>query len=88
QAVARTTPSYEPHCGCCPLLRDREVDTAEWGAEKFAGAGYPTGHLVRLDVATGVCVRTEELGGTFAGDGHDLRIEAVDEPMADDPFVE
>jgi hypothetical protein len=33
-----------------------------------------------------VCVSTEELGGPTPGRGHDLRIEAVDEPMGDDLF--
>ena len=43
---------------------------------------------MRLDVGTGVCVLTEEVGGLTPGAGHDLRIEAVDEPMDDDLFVE
>jgi hypothetical protein len=33
-------------------------------------------------------VATEALDGTWAGSGHDLRIEAVDEPMDDALFVE
>jgi len=37
-------------------------------------------------VATGVCVFTQEVGGTHAGNGHDLRLEAVDEPMPDELF--
>ncbi|MGY1813542.1 hypothetical protein [Blastococcus sp. SYSU D00820] len=86
EALVRTTPAYEPRCGCCPLLRSAEVDRAEWGADA-PEAEYPGEHLVRLDVGTGVCVWTEAIGGTFAGDGHDLRIEAVDEPMDDALFV-
>jgi hypothetical protein len=43
---------------------------------------------VRLDVETGVCVLTEEIGGPTPGKGHDLRIEAVDEPMDDGLFVQ
>jgi hypothetical protein len=36
--------------------------------------------------ATGVCVFNEQLGGTRNGSGHDLAIEAVDEPMGDELF--
>jgi hypothetical protein len=43
---------------------------------------------VRLDVQTGVCVLTEAIGGDVSGRGHDVRIEAVDEPLADALFVE
>jgi hypothetical protein len=86
EAVVRTSPSYEPRCGCCSLLRDRRIDELEWGRPMLDG--YPDAHRVRLDVGTGVCVRTEALGGSIAGQGHDLRIEAVDESMEDDLFVE
>ncbi|MGY1634561.1 hypothetical protein ACI784_22915 [Geodermatophilus sp. SYSU D01186] len=86
EAVVRTTPAYEPRCACCSLLRDRRIDELEWGAPQ-EGAEYPTRHRVRLDVQTGVCVLTEALDGTWAGDGHDLRIEAVDEPMDDRLFA-
>jgi hypothetical protein len=33
-------------------------------------------------------VLTEQLDGADLGRGHDVRIEAVDEPMGDDLFVE
>jgi len=46
----------------------------------------PDGHRVRLDVATGVCVFNEQIGGTRNGSGHDITIEAVDEPMGDGLF--
>ena len=49
-------------------------------------ADYPDAFRVRLDVGTGVCVRTEQIGGLTPGAGHDVRIEAVDEPMPDDLF--
>jgi hypothetical protein len=39
---------------------------------------------VRLDVQTGVCVLADD--PEALGTGHDLRIEAVDEPMPDDLF--
>ena len=86
EALVRTTLHYEPRCGCCSLLRDRRIDELEWGESTLDA--YPEAYRVRLDVGTGVCVLTEAIGGTNAGAGHDLRIEAVDEPMADDLFVE
>jgi hypothetical protein len=86
EALVRTTPAYEPRCGCCSLLRDRRIDELEWGEAKLDA--YPEAYRVRLDVGTGVCVRTEALGGSIAGQGHELRIEAVDEPMGDELFVE
>ncbi len=48
---------------------------------------YPDAYRVRLDVGTVVRVFTEEIGGLTPGAGHDLRIEAVDEPMDYDLFV-
>jgi hypothetical protein len=48
---------------------------------------YPDAHRVRLDVATGVCVLTEEIGGSRPGAGHELIIEAIDEVMGDQLFV-
>lgn len=93
QADLRPNQSYEPRCGCCPLL------CSQVSEDKEAEAGGPTrreiepllryadAHRVRLEVATGVCVYTEELGGTHAGEGHDVRIEAVDEPMRDALFT-
>ncbi|MDP5182689.1 hypothetical protein QOZ88_08550 [Blastococcus sp. BMG 814] len=89
EAVVRTTPEYEPRCGCCSLLRSPDVDRAEYEDDAaHLLAAYPERHRVRLDVRTGVCVFTEALGGEISGRGHDLRIEAVDEPMADALFVE
>jgi hypothetical protein len=41
---------------------------------------------VRLDLATGACVLTEEAGGSHTGTGHEVRIEAVDEELPDDLF--
>ncbi|UOY01338.1 hypothetical protein [Blastococcus sp. PRF04-17] len=89
EAVVRTTAFYEPRCGCCPLLRCRDVDVYEYRDHpQHVLAAYPDAYRVRLDVGTGVCVFTEEIGGLTPGEGHDLRIEAVDEPMDDDLFVE
>jgi hypothetical protein len=89
EAVVRPTPAYAPRCTCCSLLRSREIDLAEAAAgagDKVVLAEYPQAYRVRLDVGTGVCVLTEPIGGSTPGSGHELRIEAVDEPMADDLF--
>src|SRR3712207_3511818 len=85
EAVVVPTSAYEPRCGCCPLLRTREVDLLEWDGENLLEE-YAEAYRVRLDVQTGVCVLTREIGGRRPGHGHDLRIEAVDEPMADELF--
>jgi hypothetical protein len=88
EAVLRTTPAYEPRCGCCPLLRSLEVDVREYGPRsEHVLDVYPDAYRVRLDVGTGVCVSTAEIGGRTPGRGHDLRIEAVDEPLRDELFV-
>jgi hypothetical protein len=89
EAVVRTTPAYEPRCGCCPLLRSREVDLVEY--EDYPHhilAAYPEAHRVRLDAGTGVCVFSEEIGGLAPGPRHGVWIEAVDEPMDDALFIE
>ncbi|MGY1769646.1 hypothetical protein [Blastococcus sp. SYSU D00813] len=90
EAVVVTTDRYEPRCGCCSLLRDARIDRDEWGdwAERFGHLVYPTATRVRLDVGTGVCVSTEDLDGTHTGEGLEVLIEAVDEPMDDALFVE
>jgi len=54
--------------------------------DRESGLRYADAHRVRLDVATGVCVFTEEVDGSRASNGHDLRLEAVDEPMPDQRF--
>ena len=88
EAVVRTTPAYEPRCGCCSLLRSLEVDVREYGPRsEHVLDEYPEAHRVRLDVGTGVCVLTEQLGGLTPGQGHDVRIEAVDEPLPDALFA-
>jgi hypothetical protein len=89
EAVVRTTPAYEPRCGCCPLLRSLEVDVREYGPRsEHVLDVYPDAYRVRLDVGTGVCVFTGAIGGPEPGELHQLRIEAVDEPMDDGLFVE
>jgi hypothetical protein len=88
EAVVVPEDTYEPRCGCCPLLRTRAVDLLEYEEQPDQLlAAYPDAFRVRLDVQTGVCVLTQEIGGLRPGKGHDLRIEAVDEPMDDALFV-
>jgi hypothetical protein len=84
EAVVRPTDVYEPRCACCPLLRTREIDLLEYGTAMLAE--YPEAFRVRLDVGTGVCVLTREIGGLSPGAGHEVRIEAVDEPMDEELF--
>jgi hypothetical protein len=52
-------------------------------------AGLRRPDLLRVETLDGELLRgvsTEEVGGRAPGRGHDLRIEAVDEPMADHLF--
>lgn len=74
EALLRPTPEYEPRCACCPLMRTRDTDLAE-GLEPLPA--YADAHRVRLDVGTGVCVRTREVGGPWDGQGHDLVLVQV-----------
>ena len=71
EALLRPTAEYEPRCGCCPLMHTRETDVME-GRDPLPA--YADLHRVRLDVATGVCVRAREVGGPRPGLGHDLVI--------------
>ncbi|MCP2251925.1 hypothetical protein LY13_000656 [Prauserella aidingensis] len=85
QARLRTTHRYDPRCGCCPLLFSAASEAAE-NHEPPPGTVFADAYLVRLDVATGVCVYSEDLGGSAAGQGHDVAIEDVDEDMPDELF--
>jgi hypothetical protein len=69
QALLRPSPAYEPRCGCCPLMRTRGTDMME-GLDPLPA--YADAHQVRLDVRTGICVRTREAGGPWDGQGHNL----------------
>lgn len=90
EAVLQPTSAYFPRCSCCELLFSAESENARIAngeptvRDRDPDVVYPEGHRVRLDVATGVCVLTEELGGSRPGSGHDLRIEVVGEPVDDD----
>lgn len=77
EALLRPTDDDEPRCSCCPLLQSAQSAAAE-GLPEPVGAPYADAHLVRLDVQTGVCVLTREVGGPRDGQGHDLRITGVD----------
>ena len=93
EALVRPTPAYDPMCSCCPLLRSKEADDreAESGGRAVPATSpdftYPNAHRVRLDVETGVCVDAEAIGGTPAGNGHEVVIEAIDEPMGQELFT-
>ena len=93
EAVLRPTDAYDPRCSCCPLLHSAQsdrLDGGSWGsleANHGSDFRYADAHRVRLDVGTGVCVLTEQIGGSEAGSGHEVLIEAVDEPMPDTLFA-
>jgi hypothetical protein len=88
EAVVRPTGAYEPRCSCCSLLRSRQLDVraAGQGSVNIVLDDYPEASRVRLDVDTGICVLVQAIGGDASIAGHDLRIEAVDEPMDDALF--
>ena len=90
EAVLRPTSDYWPRCSCCELLYSLESARLRaeegWHEDPSSDTAYPDRHRVRLDLETGVCVLTEELGGTAPGVVHDLRILGVDETLADTLF--
>ncbi|MFA9430255.1 hypothetical protein [Egicoccus sp. AB-alg2] len=94
EAIVRPASGYAPRCSCCALLLSAvsERRFAEEGGPR-PGTQEPSfefaaAHLVRLDLATGVCVYVEQLGGDRSGWTDDVRIEGVDEPMPDLLFAE
>ncbi|AXV08680.1 hypothetical protein DVS28_a4011 [Euzebya pacifica] len=85
--MLRPTAAYDPRCPCCALLLSETLEDSGLGLRApDPSFVYPDANRVRLDVALGVCVFTEQFGGTRAGWGHDIRIEAVDEPMPEELF--
>ncbi|MBZ2199493.1 hypothetical protein [Occultella gossypii] len=75
EAVLRTTAAYDPRCSCCALLPNEATDIADnWRNRE---GDYADAFRVRLDVDTGICVFTEEVGGERAGAGHSVRLESV-----------
>ena len=75
EALLRATTEYSPRCGCCPLMRTRAGDLAD-GLKPLPA--YADAHLVRLDVGTGVCVSTRDVGGPSDGQGHQIFVLEVD----------
>lgn len=94
EATLRPTEAYTPRCTCCALLLSEQSEQleADHGGltlrSREPDLVFADAHLVRLDVQTGVCVYTEQLGGHRDGWTRDVRIEAVDEPMPDEVFAE
>jgi hypothetical protein len=77
EAILRPTAVHDPRCPCCSLLASELIEEAGFDLRaEDAGFAYPAAHRVRLDVETGVCVANEQLGGTRAGTGRDITIEA------------
>jgi hypothetical protein len=90
EAVVQPTNAYDPRCSCCPLLfGERSVAIlAEEGALTAAEVypRYADAYRVRVDEQTGVCVFTEEIGGSVPGSGHEMVIESVDETLPEELF--
>lgn len=85
EARCRPSATYWPRCPCCPLLPCPQSDALD-SPGMPAGFVFAEAHRVRLDIQTGVCVASEELGGTRDGWGHQVQIEAVDEAMPESLF--
>ncbi len=85
EAIVHPTDTYHPRCPCCSLLL-APTSFSDVGEEPDPALVWPDAHRVRLDTATGVCVLVEQVGGSRAGTGHELVIEAVDDPMPDHLF--
>lgn len=75
EAMLRTNSAYDPRCSCCPLLPGEVADGYE--DRRSRDGEYADAYRVRLDVGTGICVLTEELGGERTGAGHSIRIESA-----------
>ncbi len=86
QARCRPSATYWPRCSCCPLLPSPQSDALEGQLGMPAVFVFAEAHRLRLDVQTGVCVYSQELGGTRDGWGHEMKIEAVDESMPEPLF--
>lgn len=85
QARCRPSATYWPRCPCCPLLASAHSNALD-SPGMPAGFAFAEAHRVRLDLQTGVCVASEELGGTHDGWGHQMQIETVDEAMSESLF--
>lgn len=87
KATLRPTQYYDPRCSCCPLLWSRESDALEDSVEPDPSV-YPTAHEIALDVETGVCTFSREIGGSHPGRGHQMHIESVNPDLGDELFKE
>lgn len=74
QAILRPTGAYSPRCSCCPLLDCAVADEMLGWPDRGPGRSYAECYEVVLDIATGVCVRTRDIGGDRDGQGHDLQL--------------
>lgn len=91
QAVCRpVVKSYDPRCGCCPLLDSVASRLLEYGPDDPNLAAdresLPTAYLVGLDVRTGIVVDVTPLDGT-AGTSLANEIYAVDEVLTAPPVA-
>jgi hypothetical protein len=84
-ATVRVIDGYAPRCSCCPLLPSRQAVIAEGYGDPESP--FADAHRVAVDLATSICVSARELGGPRDGEGFDVVLEAVDEPMGDDLFL-
>lgn len=87
EADVEPTDAYGPRCSCCPLLFGRRSELLEHG-ELRPDVTFAERWRIRLDVATGICVRVEELPTPVTALRHEVLIEAVDEPQPDVLFAE
>ncbi len=63
EAELSTLPTYNPRCGCCPLLPGRHADEPEYRDDYPERIRDAVRFRVRLDRATGICVQVETLDG-------------------------
>lgn len=81
--MAAVEGAYEPRCGCCPLLWGEVSERAELAAggpawvRRDPDVDYPPAWLIGLDVATGVVVSAEPLGGSRPDAGFTVSIHEV-----------
>jgi len=77
-AVLRTTPHYEPRCGCCALLPDERIYRYEYGDDdRHRPERWADAFRVVLDRETGICVSLRELGGSRDGNGFEVTLLSV-----------
>lgn len=94
---AEVTPdpgSYEPQCGCCPLLFNAATEAMEYGNDsrpsqrEGTNFTHSTRFEVAIDVQTGVCVGVSHLDGSEIGESLAVQIASVNVPMSDSVFTQ